>query len=76
MRREFRNTFIAIALSIWGSYHFFYKAAHNTTGLIINHLFQLNASQANTFYFIMGCLCILVLAACGASVYLLYKQGQ
>lgn len=73
---KLKTTLIAAALATWGIYHFFYEYAHNTQGLVINHIFKLNVGQANTFYFVMGCLSCLLLAAFAVSAYLIYKQEQ
>jgi hypothetical protein len=71
-----KNIIKVLILFGGSSFYFFFKAGHNTKGLIIDSIFRLNIGQANTFYFVMGCLCIFILALCGYAVYLQNKRVQ
>jgi hypothetical protein len=76
MKIGLKNIIIVLILFVGAGSHFFLKSFSNTQGLIINHIFVLNVNQANTFYFIMGCLCILILILCGVGVYIQNKQNR
>lgn len=74
MKLGWKNHLTVLVLFIGSGIYFFLQSANNTKGLIINGIFTLNANQANGFYFVMGCLCIFVLALCGVAVYITKKQ--
>lgn len=73
---KLKNIIVVLILFIGSGGYFFFKSETNTKGLIINGIFKLNIGQANIFYFVLGCLCILVLALCGVAVYLQNKRTK
>lgn len=64
MKISIENLLVVLVLFVGSGCYFFYKAANNVKGLIINHIFYLDVNQANTFYFVLGCVCIAILVLC------------
>lgn len=74
MKIGFGNFVIVLIMFLGSALYFFYKSASNAKGLIINHMFTLSISQASTFYFVIGCLCILLLLLCVMALYKYKKR--
>lgn len=76
MKIKLKDIIKVLVLFIGSGIYFFFKSANNSKGLIINSIFTLNVEQANTFYFVLGCMCILVLVLCAVAVYLQIKRAK
>lgn len=70
MKISLKNIIVALLLFVGSGSYFFFQASNNTQPINIKRIFQLNARQANSFYFVLGCLCILMLILCVVALYI------
>lgn len=73
MKIKLKDIITVLIMFMGSAVYFFFKSAKNTRGLIINSIFELNADQASTFYFVMGCTGVLI-SVISLAVYLQNKR--
>lgn len=71
-----KNIITVLIMFMGSSIYFFFKSANNTKGLIIDRIFKLNVGEANNFYFVMGCIGILLLTLYLTVAYLQNKPTK